>query len=183
MKPAAPDAIAEALALREAGYTALAISQRLGISVRTLQRHFAAHGVRKGAIKKELLDQARLDIRSRVTSSDTIKDEAARLIADDLAHARHLRDVLLSASDHMKASSLSESVLVMRAAAAYSTALKNTSDMVRHTLRLDRLDPTAPEELPALIVQELTAAQVEKVRESQRDTGEPRTDLDLAAVD
>jgi len=64
-----PDSIAEALAMREAGFTTLAISQRLGISVRTLHRHFARHGATKGAIKKDLLEMARLDLRSRVTSS------------------------------------------------------------------------------------------------------------------
>jgi hypothetical protein len=71
----APDVLTEALALREAGFTVLAISQRLIVSVRTLQRHFAAHGVKKGAVKEELLAKARADLLSHITSDEAIRVE------------------------------------------------------------------------------------------------------------
>jgi len=71
---ATPEEIGEALALREAGYTALAINQRLGISVRTLQRHFAAAGARKGAVKAEVLRKAKGELLARITSDQTIKE-------------------------------------------------------------------------------------------------------------
>jgi len=96
-KTATPEDISQALAMREAGYTVLSISQRLSISVRTLQRHFAEHGTKKDAIKEELLTAAREEILKRVTSDDTIREEAARLINDDLAHARHLRSIMVAA--------------------------------------------------------------------------------------
>ena len=133
-KTASPAEISQALALREAGYTALSISQRLGISVRSLQRHFADHGTKKGSIKKEVLDNASADLLKRVTSDEAIKEEAARLINDDLAHAQHLRELMINATEYLQASSLKDAVLVMRAAAAYSTAIKNTSDMMRQFL-------------------------------------------------
>jgi hypothetical protein len=68
----------------------------------------------------------------------------------------------------MKAETLKDAVLVYRAAAAYSTALKNTSDMLRHSLRIDRLDDTDDEELPTLVVKVLTDDDVARIRESQR---------------
>lgn len=160
---AAPDMVGEALAMREAGYTSLAISQRVGMSIRTLQRHFAAAGTRKGAIRAEVLRRAKDDLMARITSDETIKGEAARLVADDLAHSMHLREVILAASEQMKATNLEEAALVMRAAAAYSTAIKNTSDIIRRSLRLEDRD-AAPDELPELVVSELTQGEIEQMR-------------------
>lgn len=164
----APDKIAEALAMREAGFTVLAISQRLGVPVRTLQRHFGEHGAVKGKVRQELLEAARADLIQRVTSDDAIRVEAAKLLADDLAHARHLRELLIAASEQLQASSLKDAALVMRAAAAYSTAIKNTSDMLRHGLRLDQLSEDSAAELPELVISELTPEQVSKLRDAQR---------------
>jgi AraC-like DNA-binding protein len=160
---AAPDLVGEALALREAGYTALAISQRLGISVRSLQRHFAASGTKKGAIKADVLQRAKEDLIARITCDQTIKQEAARLVADDLAHSMHLRELILAASEQMKAASLADAVQVMRAAAAYSTTIKNTSDIIRHSLRLKDL-PDDLEELPELVVTELSQEEITELR-------------------
>lgn len=160
---ATPEDIAEALALREAGFTALAISQRLGISIRTLQRHFAAAGTRKGAAKAEVLQRAKDDLMARITCDEAIKEEAARLVADDLAHSLHLREVILAASEQMKATNLEEAALVMRAAAAYSTTIKNTSDIIRQSLRLKDLADDL-DELPELVVTELSQDEIAELR-------------------
>lgn len=170
-KTATPAEISEALALREAGYTVLSISQRLGISVRSLQRYFAEHGTKKGCIKDEVLANARADLLKRVTSDDAVREEAARLINDDLAHARHLREIMIAASEQLQAESLKDAVLVMRAAAAYSTAIKNTSDVLRQTLRIDRAIDDADAELPELVVRELTAEEIKKMREEEPESG------------
>lgn len=164
----APDTIAQALAMREAGYTVLAISQRLGVPVRTLQRHFSEHGAVKGRVRQVLLEAARSDLIQRVTDDDAIRAEAAKLLADDLAHARHLRELLHAASEQLQASSLRDAVLVARAAAAYSTAIKNTSDMLRHGLRLDKLADDTTTELPELVISELTPEDVRRLREAQQ---------------
>lgn len=163
-KTATPDQISQALALREAGYTTLSISQKLGMSVRSLQRHFAEHGTKKGAIKEEVLATARADLLKRVTSDEAIKEEAARLINDDLAHAQHLRDLMINATEYLQATSLKEAVLVMRAAAAYSTAIKNTSDMMRHTLRIEKTIDDTEKDLPELVIKELTSDEIEELR-------------------
>ena len=164
-KTATPDEITQALALREAGYTTLSISQRLGISVRSLQRQFAEHGVKKGSIKQEVIDTARADLLKRLTSDAAIKEEAAKLINDDLAHARHLRELMIHATEHLQATSLKEAVLVMRAASAYSTAIKNTSDMMRQSLRVEKCIDDTDKELPELIIKELTNEEIEELRD------------------
>lgn len=171
-RTASPSEIAEALALREAGYTALAISQKLGIPVRSLHRHFTEHGAKKGALKREALSAARADLMGLVMSDEAIRMEAAKLVADDLAHARHLREVLIQASEKLEASTLGDAVLVMRAAAAYSTAIKNTSDMLRHGLRMDQRAEVAESELPELVISELSAEDVKRLRKTQKDSEE-----------
>lgn len=173
---ATPEEIGEALALREAGFTALAISQRLNISVRTLQRHFATAGTRKGAAKAEVLQRAKDCLMARITSDEAIKEEAARLVADDLAHSLHLREVILAASEQMKATNLVEAALVMRAAAAYSTVMTNTSDIIRQSLRLEQRDDTS-DDLPELVVSELTQAEVEHMRRKEDEDDEAPTPL------
>lgn len=172
-----PNETAEALALREAGFTVLAISQRLGIPTRTLERHFAKHGAKKGALKQEALEAARAEMLEHVTADDTIREEAAKMIVDDLAHARHLRTIVLNAAEQLKATSLQEAVLVMRAAAAYSTAIKNTSDMVRHSLCLDR-NTSDSRALPELVIEEITAAELERIRKGEAIAEETSTGRD-----
>ena len=170
-KRTTPEDVANALALREAGYTVLSISQKLGISVRTLQRQFSAAGARKGKLKEEIIRQARKDLLNRVTSDETIRNEAAQLINDDLAHSRHLRELVLNASDKLQAVTLRDAALVMRAAAAYSTVIKNTSDTIRHTLRIDQKADTEVDNLPELQIRELTAEEIEIIKAEKDGSG------------
>ena len=57
----------------------------------------------------------------------------------------------------------------MRAAAAYSTAIKNTSDMLRHSLRIEKSIDDTDKELPELIIKELTQDEIEELRKDQRE--------------
>jgi hypothetical protein len=144
-----------------------------------LQRHFAAAGTRKGAVKAEVLRKAKDELLARVTSDQVIKEEAARLVADDIAHSIHLRELILAASEQMKAESLRDAVQVMRAAAAYSTAIKNTSDIIRRSLRLEERNETS-DELPELVVTELTQAEIERLRSKEAKEEKPTMDDDVA---
>lgn len=161
-KEVTPKEVTEILVLREAGYTALAIANRFGVSTRTVQRHLSEHGAKKGSLKKEVIDKAKADLFESVTSSHAIREEAARLIIDDIAHSQHLRTVMLEATEHLKATSLVDAALVMRAVAAASTALKNTSDMLRHSLGVDKVIDDVGE-VPDLNVTELTKEQIEEI--------------------
>lgn len=162
-----PDHVAQAVAMREAGYTVLAISEELGVSVRTLHRLFTEHGARKGEVKQSLIEAARAALIDRVMNDDTIRNEVASQIADDLAHSRHLREIIVSAAEHLKATTLTEAALVMRAAAAYSVALKNTSDTLRHVLRVERPEAHPDGALPELVITELSQEDVIRLRTAQ----------------
>jgi hypothetical protein len=169
-KSLTPAEIADAVCLRAAGYTVTAISDRTGISLRTLNRVFERHGAKKGAVKDELVQEAKRNLIEGVTSNERIKEEAARMVADDLAHARLLRLRMADAAEHLVATNLDEAALLMRASAAYSTALKNTSDMIRHTLRTDQtMDAAEREDLPELVVTEITTDELLAIRAKAAD--------------
>ena len=158
-----PTLQAQIIALREAGYTNLAISKRLGIGVRTVQRHLTSAGVKKGSLKNELIEQAREEALSLLRSDPAIKQAIAQLLIDDLAHVSHVRELMVEASEHLKATDVKTAALVLRGAAAYSTAIKNTSDVLQK--HLSKHDHSDIQDLPTLIVQELTAEQIERMRE------------------
>lgn len=166
-KTTTPKEVSEILAMREAGYTVLAISQRLNISVRTTQRHLSTHGTKKGSLKAEVIAKAREELTQLITSNTTIREEAAKLISDDISHSNHIRAIILEASEQLVATNPHEAMLVMRAAAAYSTTLKNTSDTIRHSLGVDRIVEES-DELPELVITELTASQIEAIAKNQR---------------
>jgi AraC-like DNA-binding protein len=164
-KSLTPEQLAQAISLRAAGYTVTAISERLGVSVRTLNRVFERNGTTKGAISRELLDIARRDLIAAITSRDDIREQAARLLADDLAHVALVRRRMAEAAEHLRATNLEEAAVVMRAAAAHSTAIKNGSDLWRHVLRIERvLDTHEADELPELVVIEIGDEQAAAMR-------------------
>ena len=64
-------------------------------------------------------------------SDPAIKQAGAQLFIDDIAHVNHIREILVEASEHLQARDVKSAAQVMRGAAAYSAALKNTSDMLQ----------------------------------------------------
>lgn len=96
-----PIQIADAITLRQAGYSHLAIAQRLNLSIRTVQRHLTSYGVIKSSLKGELINKARLDMISLICSTPAIREEAAKLVLDDIAHSNHIREIMIEASEHL----------------------------------------------------------------------------------
>lgn len=165
-KTTTPKEVTDILTLREAGYTVLAISQKLHISTRTIDRHLATHGTKKGSLKQEVIENARAEMLNLITSNAAIRNEAAKLIADDIAHSNHIRGIMIEASELLKPTTLQEAALVMRGLAAYATVIKATSDTVRHALGIDRIIDES-DELPELVISEMTAKQIEAMQGQQ----------------
>lgn len=156
-KSTTPEQLAHAIALRSAGLTLLDISNRVGVSVSTLQRVFRRNPIPKGEARTALVEAAKQQVIDRVTCDDAIREEAARQIADDLAHAAFLRERIAVAAEHLHAENLDQAAVVMRAAAAYSTAIKNTSDMIRHGMRFEKaLSRVTIDQLPELVIREIS---------------------------
>lgn len=155
-----------AIVLREAGYTLTAIAERIHVSVSSLQRAFKKHSVKKDSMKTKAIENAREELMGCVTSSEEIKLEAAKLVSDDLAHSRLLREKAALTIESLTATDTTEAALTMRALVGYSTLIKNTSDTLRRSLGLNNVDTdSAMEDLPELTIRELTADEIEELRD------------------
>ena len=157
--------IIEAITLREAGFTLASIAQRLDISISSLQRAFKRHSVKRGSIHQNSIEKAREELLSHVTSTERIKEEAAKLVADDLAHSRLIREKAALTIESLTASNTAEAALAMRALVAYSTLIKNTTDTVRSSMGLSQ-DNVFEEmkEVSDLVITEMTAEEIHQLQ-------------------
>lgn len=153
----------QALTLRAAGYTQTVISDKTGISVSTLKRLFKDHHVKKGELKKAVIDKAVNELLHDATALETIKLEAAALLLDDLATVKRLRVAMAEAIEKLEARDTTEALQVMRAVSAGAVALKSTSETIHKTLRLDKNDDLG-EDLPELTIRVFTAAEMDGIR-------------------
>jgi lambda repressor-like predicted transcriptional regulator len=156
---------AEAVALRTLGLSLAAISERTGIAVRTLGDIFKRHGTKKGALTAEALAELRRELIRDALGAEAIHTAIAAQVTEDLQLGRAIRDRAALVLGHVEASDLGSAALAARALAALSTAAKNTSDMLRHSLQPHQ-QPVA-EDLPTLIIDSMTPGEVAALRERQ----------------
>lgn len=175
-KHATPDQGAQAVILREAGYTLPAIAQRLEISLSTVQRLLKKHKAVAGATTQALIEKAREEMLASAFSLESVQQTAASLVLDDLAIGQQIRRKLSSALEELDLSN----PIAFRALAASATTLKLTQDVGRRALPLDKLEQAqAIEELPELQIHVMTPWDVEEMRAQQRlDEAELRGDAE-----
>lgn len=164
-KQKTPDQSAQAVILREAGYTVPAIAARLEISVSTTQRLLKKHGAVSGASTRALIEKAREGMLDMAFSLESVQQTAASLVLDDLALSQKIRTKLASALDILDLSN----PISFRSLAASATALKLTQDVARRALPLDKLDQSLErEEMPVLQIHIMTEDDVAEMRAQQR---------------
>lgn len=164
-KQTTPDQGAQAVILREAGYTLSAIAERLDISLSTVQRLMKKHKAVAGATTQALIEKAREELLASVFSLDSVQQTAASLALDDLAIGQQIRRKLSSAVEELDPSN----PIVFRALAASATTLKLTQDVSRRALPLDKLEQAqSVEELPELQIHIMSGMDVEEMRIQQR---------------
>lgn len=159
-----PEIKLDAIARYEAGYTALSISEELGVPVPTLKGWFSKSGAKSGSSKKELLEQARQGLALALTKEVTDKKLAA-LIAEDEVLSALIRQRLVVALDHLEPTDNESAALALRAIVAASTAVKNTSDAQRQVLTV-KAEERASNELPQLIVKGLARQEIDGINEA-----------------
>jgi nucleoside diphosphate kinase len=157
----------EALTLRTAGYTHAYISDKTGISISSLKRLFKDHKVKKGELKKELIEKATQDLINDSSSVESIKREVAALIMDDVALVKRLRQAMGEAAEMLTATDTAEALQVMRAVSSGAVALKSTSETLRKSLGIDK-EKEISDDLPELTITIMTDEEVEAVKEKAR---------------
>jgi len=140
--PIDPELLAEAVAMRAAGYTVPVISKKTGISQTTLNRKLRE--VKRGSAKQELIERYKKELIDSLSSSDSVKAHVASLIHDDLALTQLLRE---KAGETIEAIDTKNPALAARALAACATTLKVSSDTVRGHFR-DGKPPIDPPPKP-----------------------------------
>ncbi|MGZ8957946.1 MAG: hypothetical protein ACXW0L_00520 [Methylosarcina sp.] len=165
MRPKTSDELKRAVTLRAAGWTLAAIVLETGISASTLQRHFKAHGVGRGTLSAEAVEQAQ---RQLIEDGffDSLKHQIAAAILDDLSLARQLRESALLTLEELTEDATTPPMIKSRSLAALATATKITSDILRRALRMDSGALDQVKELPTLVITKMTEEECREIRES-----------------
>ena len=164
-KQKTPDQAAEAVILREAGWTISAIANRLSISISTTQRLLKKHHAVAGAGRAALIEKARDELITTAFSLDSVQLSLASLVSDDIALSAQIRTKLTEAIEALDPSSPT----AFRGLAASATTLKLTQDVTRRALPLEKLNQALDfEELPELKIHLMTEDDVNEMRARQR---------------
>jgi len=157
-----------AVILREGGYSLTSIATKLNTSISTLSRHFKRHSIGKGSLSEIAVAEAKKQLLNDAGFIDSLKHQIAASITDDLAHVKQLREasaILLeeimndkSLPPHYKA----------RGVTALVTGVRLTQEVSRRALQVDQMEPEA-EDLPELIISELTNDDVQEMRAKQAE--------------
>lgn len=163
-----PDVEAQAVILREAGYTCPAIASQLNLSLSTTKRILKRRRAVAGAAAEALIEQARQRMLDAAFELDTVQSQAASLVLDDLALVRIIRDRTMETLEALDLST-STPYQMMRTAVAAATALDLTQKTYRRALPLDQLaESTRVETLSELRIKIMTSEDVQEIREQQR---------------
>lgn len=158
-----PKEIKRAATLRLAGYSLAAIAEKTDISVSTLQRHFARHGVGRGTIPAAAIEAATQELLRDAGFIDGLRAQIASQIIDDLAHTRRLREAIALSLEKLADDHATPEPIKARAYAAYATAIKAAQDTARKALGMDRIE-IERDALPELPIRDLTGAEIAELR-------------------
>lgn len=163
-----PNIEAQVVILREAGHTVPAIATQLDLSLSTTKRICKRRGAVAGAATEALIDQARQQMLNSAFELDTVQQQAAALVVEDLSCASLIRQKMLEQLEQLEPGT-SEPFRAMRAITAAATTLDLTQKVYRRALPLERLAEAAHvEELSELRIRIMTADDVRELREQQR---------------
>lgn len=163
-----PNIEAQAVILREAGYTAPAIANRLNLSLSTTKRILKRRGAIAGAATEALIAKAKQDMLDSVFELGTVQETYASSVMEDLAIARLIRDKAVDTLERIDPST-STPYQSLRAVVAAATATKLTQDVIHRALPLDRLnEATHVEQLSELRIRIMTDEDVQEIRAQQR---------------
>lgn len=144
------------------------LAKKYGRAVSTFERHFKKHGVVRGAhaeatrrAVEEKLAAATVDeatvLAARIKETKeqhyTMSSNLAKLAWNELLQAKQKGEPMAVAVNNLKALDLAAGIL------------KKTREERWAVLGLDRPDAVNPDELPELVVAELTDAQIQELRD------------------
>ena len=165
-KHTSPSQKSKIISLRLAGYSYSTIADKVGVSVSTVKRH--TKNIKKGAVKQEMVDQAKEGLLSNL-NDDTVKAQLSALIADDISLIQRIRSNILTTLEkieHQTPSDAREAALIMRSLNTAATAIKSTSGALRQSLGVSQreIHSSSGGELPVLTIVDMTQEEIDQVR-------------------
>ncbi|MCG7865455.1 MAG: helix-turn-helix domain-containing protein [Candidatus Thiodiazotropha taylori] len=166
-KHTSPSQKSKIISLRLAGYSYSTIADQVGVSTSTVKRH--TKNIKKGAVKQEMVDQAKEELLSNL-NDDTVKTQLSALIADDISLTQRVRSNILTTLEKIERQTPSdarEAALIMRSLNAAATAIKSTGDALRQSLGVSQreIHSSSGGELPVLTIVDMTQSEINQVKQ------------------
>lgn len=175
-----PKVWAEITALYETGdYAVAELAKRFGLAPDTLTKKFIKQGTRKGSKQAEIQARVAASVAAAAITDATVM--AARIKETKEEHYKMASAIgRLTWNEVLQAKKDNKPVAIalnnLKALDAAMTILRKAREERYAVLGLDRPDALDPDEIPELIISELTAEQVQQLRD--RD----HTELDDATT-
>ena len=175
---------AEIKALWESGNTTLdELSKRYLVSVSSFTRHFAAKGIKKGSKAEAIEKKAAAKVEQMAISEATVI--AGRIRETKEQHytmATNIAKLTWNEILQAKAGKLPFSTALnnLKALDVASNILKKSREERYAVLGLDRPDAVDPDELPELVISELTAGEIQELRD--RDHADMEASITAAPI-
>lgn len=159
--------IKQILALREIGATRTVIATEVGVSISTVSRICKRFSSRKGRVQTKLVADSQQRLIERMSDDKVLQAEAMKLLADDLAASRIIREKIAEAALKLDLSDPDAVASALRALNSASSALATVQKVGRIATGADKL-VDAVEELPELFIHVMTAEDIEAERARQK---------------
>ena len=159
--------IKQILALREIGATRAVIAVEAGVSISTVSRICKRFSSRKGRLQSKLVEDSQQRLIERMTDDKVLQTEAMKLLADDLAASRIIREKITEAALKLDLSDPDLVANALRALNSASSALATVQKVGRVATGADSLSESI-EELPELTIHVMTAEDIEAERAQQK---------------
>jgi len=169
-KATTPAEIAKIKAMREAGFTLASIAEESGLSVRQISRY--VRETPKGKATAAMVEKETERLLSTLADDKNIKRLISSQLIDDLTHAEAIRTKALEVmQEHLNPTDIEEAALCMRALAAYSTVLKNTSDILhRHTKGYEESKEVVKEAFEFVVIDDTQARELASSKANNVET-------------
>lgn len=162
--------------------TLIELSETFDVAVRTLQNHFAAHGVQKGA------PVGGFDIvipdDPNVSLAGDIKDIEAQAIevrTRTISQAREVGAQLMSSVRALRTDGTMRPAAAVRTLVAAASALERLHEIERKALSLDQHE-FAGRELPVLVLDNITDAMIASIQRGDDDANDDEVYEDVASL-
>lgn len=159
--------IKQALVLRAIGLSRTAIAEETGLSESTVARIMRRHHAKKGSAVDKLAEETQRQLVETVAHDDRLRLEAAKLMLDDLALSRLLRDKLAATLHHLNTDDPDSAPVNARALSSAASALITSQKAARIAIGADQERLREPE-MPVLRIEMLSVDQIEEMRAAQR---------------